>query len=270
MLRSLTEELRIVVTPECVGALRMVLGRPAGDVKVRDSSGEASGWGRVAASLVQLKQDFPESRGAQGSVILSDHFVRYLVLPWQDALSGADEWQAYARQAFISAYGATAGDWRLSVSMHRFGTPLVAAAIDEAIAGGVASAVASMGLKLKSMEPHFMRVFNRYRRRFATRDFWLVTHEGGRLCLAKVDQGAWAGLSSRQLSAGDASESAVCLLREMAKFPADVANKSVYIHASRNVAKAFEQAIGDAAKVTVLADGDFPGPGGEIRRLALC
>lgn len=33
MLRSLTEELRIVVTPERVGALRMVLGRPAGDVK---------------------------------------------------------------------------------------------------------------------------------------------------------------------------------------------------------------------------------------------
>lgn len=268
MLPSLTEELRIVITPERVGALRMVLGQPRGDVKIHDADIGAPDW--VAVSLERMKQDFSASRGAQGCVILSDHYVRYLVLPWQDALSGPEEWQTYARHAFRSAYGAAAESWRLSVSMHRFGTPLVAAGVDEAVAAGVVSTVAAMGLKLKSMEPHFMRVFNRYRSRLGTRDFWLVTHEGGRLCLAKINQGLWAGLSSRQLSGDDASEPAVCLLREMAKFPTDEANKLVYIHASRNVVKEFKQVIGDAAKVVVLAEGDFPGPGGEIRRLALC
>lgn len=268
MLRSLTEELRIVITPERVGALRMVLGRPRGDAKMYDSDNSVAD--RAAMSLERLQQDFPASRGAQASVILSDHYVRYLVLPWQEALAGPEEWQTYARHAFRAAFGAASENWRLSVSMHRFGTPLVAAGIDEAVAAGLASAVAAMGLKLKSMEPHFMRVFNRYRSRFGTGDFWLVTHEGGRLCLARVNQGLWAGLSSRQLSGDDASEPAVCLRREMAKFPADAANQLVYVHASRNVANEFKQVIGDAAKIVVLADGDFPGPGGEIRRLALC
>ena len=40
------------------------------------------------------------------TVILSNHFMRYTLVPWRDELSDAEEELAYARHCFTKVYGA--------------------------------------------------------------------------------------------------------------------------------------------------------------------
>jgi hypothetical protein len=268
VLRSLTDQLRIVVTPEQIGAVRLRFGRPLGEVATVNV--ENGSWDAALRALNGLQKD-TLPKGARCMVLLSDHFMRYQVLPWQPALTTRGEWDAFARQSFKIAFGAISDKWRISLSMHRYGTPLVAASVEEDFVQGVEAVVQSMGLKLQGIEPHFMSVFNRYRNRCKKADFWLVIHEaGGRLCMAKVNNRQWTNVSSRQLSEEDARDPGVCLLREISRHPGDLANKLFYLHASREMVRSIGATLGNAVKTVALAEGDFPGAGGEIRRLALC
>src|SRR5439155_20669494 len=64
------------------------------------------------------------------TVILSNHFVRYALVPWNEALAGAAEEEAYVRHHFRKIHGERAKDWTVRASEAPRGAPRLASAID--------------------------------------------------------------------------------------------------------------------------------------------
>ena len=63
-------------------------------------------------------------------ITLSNHFMRYTLVPWSETLASAAEEEAYARHCFKQLYGADAEQWELRLSPNRAEQPQLASAVD--------------------------------------------------------------------------------------------------------------------------------------------
>ncbi len=92
-----------------------------------DSATGAQPW---RAALQALETELP--RFADGrtvaTVILSNHFLRYTLVPWRDELSDAEEELAFARHCFARVYGKAAEQWELRLSQEAPESPRLASA----------------------------------------------------------------------------------------------------------------------------------------------
>ena len=120
------------------------------------------------------------------TVVLSNHFVRYAVLPQQHGISPEEE-LALARFQFAKIHGERAKAWEVRVCEG------LACAIDAALLEGLRSCFPKTGkARLASVQPHLMAAYNRARRRIPREGAWLVLAERGRTCLARLAASGWA------------------------------------------------------------------------------
>ena len=119
-------------------------------------------------------------------VVLSNHLIRYAVLPWSAALSSEGEWMAYARHTFTATYGGDAADWRIRLCASGRRKTRVACAADAALLDALAGVE-----RVVSIQPHLTAAFNVRRGEFGKEPGWFVLHEPGRLTLGLVADGEW-------------------------------------------------------------------------------
>jgi hypothetical protein len=123
------------------------------------------------------------------SVVLSNHFVRYAVLPPQDGAATAEEEIALARFQFTRIHGERVKGWEVRVSEE------LACAIDTALLEGIRSAFPPNGkARLVSVQPFLMTAYNRTRARIPREGAWLLLAEAGRTCLARIAPKGWASI----------------------------------------------------------------------------
>lgn len=128
-------------------------------------------------------------RRADVTVVLSNHYVRYAVLPAQSGAATAEEELALARFQFAKIHGDRAKGWEVRVSEG------LAAAIDGALLEEIRSAFPRNGkARLVSVQPSLMAAYNGARRRIPREGAWLVLAERGRTCLARVAARGWASV----------------------------------------------------------------------------
>lgn len=132
------------------------------------------------------------------TVILSNHFVRYSLLPWNAALKTADEWLALARHRLSSAHGDAISEWEIQVSETAPKGPRVACAIDKPLLDTVETTIVGSGARLASMQPLLVAAFNRLRPK-AGESCWLVIAEAACLTLVLIELGNWRAIMSRQV-----------------------------------------------------------------------
>ena len=159
---------------------------------------EARHWQPALDALPQALERFNADR-RDVTVILSNHFVRYALLPWNAVLKGADEWLALARHRLAGVHGQASADWEIQVSETAPRGPRVACAIDKSLLDCVEATVAGSGAQLASVQPLLMAAFNRMRPR-PGESRWLVIAETGRLTLVLVELGVWRAIRSRQVA----------------------------------------------------------------------
>lgn len=135
------------------------------------------------------------------SVVLSNCFVRYALLPWNPALRTETEWRTLARQRLASVYGHAAGDSELRITETVRGGPLVACAIDTALLDALQSRIAEGRARLHSVQPYLIAAFNRIRRKISRESCWLVIEEPGCLVLALIQHGNWLSIRSLPVDA---------------------------------------------------------------------
>jgi hypothetical protein len=133
---------------------------------------------------------------AKLEVVLSNHLLRYAVLPWSQALSSDDEWMAYARHVFGVTFGAEASAWRIRICSGGRGKARVACAADAALLDSIAAVE-----RVVSIQPHLMAAFNARRGEFGVDPCWFVLHEPGRVTLALLADDEWRLLRNRQAAA---------------------------------------------------------------------
>lgn len=126
------DELRVVLTPEQVLMVRIKramtyrgLRRKVLEKKAVLCAAYAAGGTQWGAALQALEAALTVQAGrkAFATVVLSNHFMRYALLPWSDVPVSEDEEMSYARHTFRQAYGDAAESWELRLSPGRIGQP---------------------------------------------------------------------------------------------------------------------------------------------------
>jgi hypothetical protein len=123
------------------------------------------------------------------TVVLSNHFVRYAVLPERDGATTPEEELALARFHFTKIHGDRVKGWEVRVFDG------LACAIDAALLEGIKNAFPRKGKsKLVSVQPRLMAAYNAARRRIPREGAWLLLAEPGRTCLACVAAKGWGSV----------------------------------------------------------------------------
>lgn len=135
---------------------------------------------------------------------LSNHFVRYLVIPRRKDLRGRAEVEAFARHRFTQTYGAAAQEWELCISDD--GAARMAAAVDRRLLAELRRVCKAAKARLKSVVPALSAGFDQARIARDADRYWFVQRERGRVCIGCVELGKWALVHSQGLVKGDAHE----------------------------------------------------------------
>lgn len=186
-------------------------------------------WIEPLQALERLLQG-PETTPGDATVVLSNHFVRYLLLPWNDQIGSREELGNYARACFESVFGAAAQAWDIRVAPDRLGAPRLACAVDRDLLAAVRESIGRSRLRLVSIQPYLMAAYNRLGRHFGRGDFLFALIEPGRACLLAATGRQWQAV--RSVAANGGESVAAILERELRLLEANSAGlPQLFIHA---------------------------------------
>lgn len=185
MSRLFPEKLRVVLAPDEVLA--------GGRSIPADPAAGAEPWQGAVAALRTVEWAKP----CRVTAVLSNHFVRYAVLPWSDGLSTPAEEEAYLRHHFAKIHGERAKGWSLRASEAPRGALRLASAIDTALVEAVKAAFPKSGkAKLVSVQPELMAAANYWRKAIPAGGAWLVLAEPDRACIALHAGQGWRSVQN--------------------------------------------------------------------------
>lgn len=130
-------------------------------------------------------------------VVLSSHFVRLQLLPWQAELRTREEMQAYAGFRFHEIYGALADAWDIVWSAEPPGQASVACAVDRTLLTALRELARERACRLVSVQPAFALAWNRHREALRGPAGAFVLAEPGRLCAGLCRGGEWFALRNQ-------------------------------------------------------------------------
>jgi hypothetical protein len=181
-----------------------------------------------------LARELPRlaAKGPVCEVVLSNHFVRYQLLPWRPELKARDERAALAQAQYRSVFGAAAQAWTVRLADSVFGATTLACAVDRALVEELARLLKAAGARPAAIEPYLAAAFNRWRRALKAPSFRLALLEPGRLWVGRMDAAGWANVGAQRIGADPLSEMPVILAQEAAVIGADPAPVPTYLIAA--------------------------------------
>lgn len=186
--------------------------------------------GHLALTLRQALSALPRGRLPTAvNMILGSPWVRYQVLPWQHGISTDMEWQNYGRAVMKQHFGGPTESWRIRVSEGAWGTPRLAAAIDNGLFEELTATVKAAKLTQGYFEPALMTVFNRFRKEIPRREFALLLLEGGQATCGFLSNGQWRAVITLN---ADYDSDLGNVLRQAAMLTEQVLPTRVYIASS--------------------------------------
>ena len=232
MLPSWRDRVCFALTPDALSWVRVARGFKPAVVEKNTVSCVAEANGAPWQGALQKLQDVLATQAAADAmVVLSNHFVRYVLVPWSDALNGADEELAFARHCFAKVYGDAAADWEVRLSDGKPGAPRVASAVDRQLVESLRSAFEQSDLALRSVQPFLMISFNRWRGEFRQRDAWFfIIAERGRYCCAAIEKQEWRNVRSGKLGDGFLHELPQLFKRELFLAGTGESTRAVMLH----------------------------------------
>jgi hypothetical protein len=208
-----------------------VLLRP-GEVRVTRRPALLSGRGAVAvqgypvtpaqseepwrASVEVLGMALKQETAAKSvHVVVSDHFLRYALVAWNESLVADAERLAFARLALGEIYGSMAEDWSVTLDQQPAGQASFACAMDRDLLQSLRDVTEGRGLRLRSVSPALAERINRHRAGLRDQVFCLASLEPGRLTLAFRNESGWLAVRTRRVN-GNPLEALAGVLRQEA------------------------------------------------------
>jgi hypothetical protein len=170
-------------------------------------SGGAAAWSAPLDALrVWLETTDIEARSIEFA--LSDDFVRYAIVPWADDIQTKAELAALARAVFDNTFGAAVAEWDIKVDLSTFGQAGLACAIDNRLTAEIHALLGHHGLRLRGLQPNFMRIFNCWNAQVGT-EALVASFSEGRCVIAGVRCGAWHSIRSFGVAAAESLEAVI-------------------------------------------------------------
>ena len=262
MSRSSRKQVRIGLCPHQLVVAQASGGwRPAAPQKriiAVEPKQDSAGWHAAVDALPAAL-----APGAAVTVVLSNHFVRYALLPWNPSLTRDDEWLAFARHRLALVHGNSHEEWVVRCAETSPRGPRLACAVDRALLAVLDERVSAGGATLISVQPYLMAAFNHIRLSIGNGPAWAVVHEPGRLTLALIQDGAWAALRSRRVDERWRANLADILERESAVLALDQSCTRVLVYTQ----EPFETGADGVFSMSAMPLAGAAGPDG--RRFAM-
>jgi hypothetical protein len=155
------------------------------------------------------------ANGLPLTLVLSNQFVRYQVIPAMPAFSPADKVMAVATHCFRENYGESVDNWTIRASSLPHGDSLLISAIDTALIAAIEALCQKYQCKLNSLQPYLMSGFNSMRRQIGSGVSALVQVEAGRLTIALMRDGDWQNITAIKTAEDWSADLASLISREM-------------------------------------------------------
>lgn len=139
-------------------------------------------------------------------IIVANDFVRYLMLPQQPISMRPAEQHAYAAATYREVYGAVADGWHIKLHDAEPNQATLVAAIDEKLLESLKQVSLKYQLKLVSVQPYLMRVFNSLSKQVGKLNGYLVIVESRRLLLLSMLQGQCQNLRTVNINAASGED----------------------------------------------------------------
>lgn len=149
--------------------------------------------------MLQLEQMVKETEGAEMTVTLSNHFVRYITLPPQTEIVAPDEVYAYAMFRLREIYAERIENWALSVSAWNPVSGGVCAAITRDLLARLQELAAHHKIRFKGATPYLASAFDQWHQLFKDRRVYFVLIETGRICIALLVDGVWQSIRNQKI-----------------------------------------------------------------------
>lgn len=231
MLPSWRDRLIIALGPEQVELVHVARGlRPRAGTCRLVSCGD-SGWQGALAEVLQPAV----RRNAVATVVLSNHLVRYQLVPWHEGLSG-EEVAALVRHGFEQVYGDVAGGWDLRWHSDGPGQPWLACGVERGLLAELAAILDGAGVRLVSAQPYLMASFNRWYKEFGRGRQWFVLGEPGRATLCRIEDGVWRSIANHRLEQPWQEALPPVLRREIVLAGESAAPEQVLVRAAEGLA----------------------------------
>ena len=188
-------------------------------------------WQGAVAALAQAAPALRETR-ASITIVLSNHFVRYALVPWSEGLDRSAEELAFARYCFARIHGERSKGWEIRLSDGVAGSERLASAIDTALLQAIRACFPpSAKPRLVSLQPYLMPAFNSWRGQVKNEPVWLLLVEPQRACLARLENGRWSAVRNTRGEFEGPDQWAGLLERERRLVAAAGPAESVFVHA---------------------------------------
>lgn len=158
-------------------------------------------WKRPIEQLAQLLEKENSARslkGAELSITLSNHFVRYAVIQFQQGIKDAQEFFAYAQFQMREIYGDRIDSWDISMSDWDPKSGGICAALERELVQQLQALAVRFHMKLKQIEPYLTAVFDQWGRAINQQQFWFIVVEPARLCVLLFSNGSWKSIRNQR------------------------------------------------------------------------
>lgn len=215
MLPLWRDKVRIVLCRDRLIVLHLQGGRQPRihSKQVFPYTGTESGWQPVLAILENVLKS-NEWKKTDATVILSNHFVRFLVLPWNEALLSGAEKLALVQHRFDEVYGEASSGWEFRLHEGAFESPSIACAIPQELLSQLKAQFESSPLRLRFVQPYLMTAFNACRGELGNQAFWFVLAERDNICIGLLQDGQWSSIRLRHVVSDWFEEAMLMLERE--------------------------------------------------------
>ncbi|HEY6241614.1 MAG TPA: hypothetical protein VIW78_12365, partial [Burkholderiales bacterium] len=239
MLRLFSDRILIALAPDSLALLRFKgVFRPRVVDKRTIACDPAFGtepWQGALAALARIAEETSDSN-AEVTVVLSNHFVRYTLVPESEALAHAAEETAFVRYCFAKIHGERSKEWEVRSSRASSGSTRIASAVDSSLVEAIRGAFPSTAkAKLVSVQPYLMSAFNRWRSVLRGARAWLLLVEPQRACLAHVEGNRLTSVRNTRGSFEAPAQWAELLDRERHRVGGAETPEGVYVHASHSL-----------------------------------
>jgi hypothetical protein len=195
---SLRDELRVVLSRDQLQLVRLGwdLSFKGKSSRVLDkksfplTEAEGSSWESACQILTRELSGLP-AKSAFANVILSNHFMRYAMVPGRQVISNEAEELAYAKHRLVQLYGASAEFWEIRLNHDSAADSQLVSAVDAQLLQALREVFSKANVLLKSVKPQLMAAYNNCKHTLQKQNAWFVLYEEGSLCLGLVQYGEW-------------------------------------------------------------------------------
>lgn len=194
-----------------------------------------------------------EATDTEVTITLSNHFVRYVILPPQPEITKPVEVDAYAIFRLREIYGERADSWKHSVSAWSPLEGAVCAAIDADLIEQLEEITKRYRIRLKSIEPYLASVFDNCKQQLHAPRIYFALVEAGRICIALLINGTWQNIRNQRILSSMEKELLAALDQEAILYGQKEIIEHVYMYAPEN--PGFKLPVGCGWRITSLQPG---------------